>query len=337
MAKKYFKDFFPRQRKPKGFTLIEVLVSVAIGWVVISGILFFIVQLMQTDRREYAVSETQREMSIALDYIAADLKEAIYVYEGDCLGAAARGTSGSSNYCPGLGAWIPFTSNNVTPVLAFWKLEPLPYSSSENLPASCTPGSTSTSSCQDVLLSRSTYTLVVYGLRRRQNETWEGPAQITRFQLRQYSNVASLTPTKGYRDPTQSGFLSWPRDNSGNLSAGIAPPDFNDQVNIPLVDLVDDNGTGNRAWQTCPIDAKYPYSRTPPDTLNPSNKGGFYACVRQPSAGQVQDVIVYLRGNAVKRAGEGFDVNNAGFLPKVQVQVQTRSVFQRKPVLLPNN
>lgn len=67
-----------------GFTLIEVLIAAAIGSIIISSLLWLLVNLISTERRESALNETERDMKRTLDYIASDLKQAVYIYDGGC-------------------------------------------------------------------------------------------------------------------------------------------------------------------------------------------------------------------------------------------------------------
>ncbi len=333
--KKFTKIFRRRQRQSAGFTLIELLVSVAIGWIVISGLLYFIVQMLETNQKEFALAQTQVEMDDALSYIKTELEDAAYVYEGDCL--TGRGTAGNSDYCSGLANWIAFPAG-VTPVLAFWKLEQLPYredpSAAQDLPAIAACGTNG--QCINTLLMRNSYTLVVYSLSTQNaSNIWNSNlARITRYELRQFDPDALATAvssnpqrtTQGWVNPTtDASFGSWPRKNDGTLSSGAtAPAGFSDVV---LVDLVDFSVNNNSP--ACPSG----YNISPPNALNIAKNGSainsFYACVGAPSPGNGQDVIVYLRGNAKERAGgKG---NTASYTPLIQTRVQTRAVFQRKP------
>lgn len=328
------------QPQTAGFTLLELLAVVSVGSILITGLLFFVVQLLQVDKKEFAQTETQREMAQAMNYIAGDLKEAVYVYDGECL------TTGNDT-CPGLVNAFSGLQNtaDVKPVLAFWKLEEVPYgtptSASENLPDTC-----STSECNNLKLYRNTYTLVVYFLRKDTpaGSNWQGPARITRYKLRKYNAeqlstlalqdpnyVAPGSPTADEKDVVS--FASWPCPSKTPTCAPTKLT-FNANYEDVLVDLVDHNPLPTFAnGQPCPAD----YKATPPDILTPGSNSSFYACVRPWAQGLAQDVIVSLRGNGLKRAdvkeGATRDPNNlpVTYLPSVQTQVQARGAFQRKP------
>ena len=80
MLRKILKKRLSR-RIPRGFTLIEVLVSMVVAGFVISGLMFLVVDLLRTDQRELTLEQTQQDMKRALDYISDDLREAVFVYD----------------------------------------------------------------------------------------------------------------------------------------------------------------------------------------------------------------------------------------------------------------
>ncbi|HEY9809911.1 MAG TPA: prepilin-type N-terminal cleavage/methylation domain-containing protein [Halomicronema sp.] len=369
-SKNFYNKKYGRSRKRiRGFTLIELLVSIIISAGVIMLILSFIVQMSETDRRELALTQTQRDMSFALDYMSNELKEAVYVYDEECLGTTGRGTPNRAedltanppvpSYCPGLQNHLQFPAE-VAPVLAFWKIESVPYvadpSGTENLPQTCPQGREQ--ECNALLLNRSSYTFVMYGIRADRptgsgNPTWIGPGRIVRYELRQYQTVSTLTPTAGYVDPTNSGitFSSWPRVyQTGAAPTGLTPPENYAQKEQVLVDLVDigilpKERTEPITTNSCPNPTDYTLSK--PQVLDEKgtlkDNSSFYTCIRKAQSGQSQDVFISIRGNALKRAGmpeslntttTGNDPNssrNSAYLPGVSAQVQTRGVFNRNP------
>jgi len=115
-----FKQNLPATSKISGFTLIELLVAAAIAGIIVSSLLAFLVSILQTDRREQARTQTQEEIQAALDFIADDLKEAIYIYDAD-------GVEVNSATLPAIGGIrdqlpdISSTSRPGIPILVFWK------------------------------------------------------------------------------------------------------------------------------------------------------------------------------------------------------------------------
>lgn len=111
----------------RGFTLLELLVAILISSVIISTLLAFTVNIMETDRREQAKVETQSDIQAALNYISNDLQEAVYIYNADSLAYNSTETS-PAGVAPGIKDQLPqasdnviFDSSNSTPVLVFWK------------------------------------------------------------------------------------------------------------------------------------------------------------------------------------------------------------------------
>lgn len=96
----------------KGFTLIELLIAILMATVIISTLLAFTVNIMDTDRKEQAKVESQGEVQAALNYISDDLQESVYIYNADSL---------NNNSPNGIKDQLPTTFTNSTPILVFWK------------------------------------------------------------------------------------------------------------------------------------------------------------------------------------------------------------------------
>lgn len=332
----YLRKYLAASRKSQtaGFTLLELLMAIAVAGIVLYGMLSLVVSLLGIEQKETAKSQVQQEMDRALDYIAADVQKAVYIYEGECL-TAARGSAGDEEYCPGLDNVLKFSTSNVIPILAFWKLEELPYregaTGTEALPTSCSPAPAGTTQedCFTVLTSRHASTLVVYGLKTQPSATWEGPATITRYQLRKYKSdeLSTLTKTQNYVDPRTTGknYQTWPCDTTGaNCQAQQAYAESGANKNADvLVDLVDTGLIGTNA----PSCADSDYSRA----ANAAHSS-FYACVKPPklASGNFQDAIIFLRGNAAKKAGQSGS-RNPVYLPSLQRRVQARSLYETTP------
>lgn len=349
-----------RHHSTQGFTLLELLVVTAIAGGIVAGLTYIVVQMMTADQREASRSETQREMQLALDYISAELREAIYVYPGEYLECTQ---SPSKAACESITQFLPASvSQNSVPVLAFWKQQPFPRAVKDQ----CAAAEQDDIAC----LAGQSYALVVYSLRKNDvGGIWKGKARITRYMLSQFD--ASGNRTTGYVDPGRSrNFTTWPYgnnpDNDGrfeNLQA--ARPDGNADTLVDYVGLnYLDAGVNTDLGQTgfCPdlpteagaVDAKE-YSITPSDKMLTGDFAGvrsFYACVAAPTtsvriggaavvvpdASQYRDVIVYLRGSATGRPGilpdrGGLVLRNRDqdILPTLQTRVLSRSVLGRRP------
>ena len=118
----------------QGFTLLELLIAMVIGSIIVSTLLYGVVNILQTDQRDASRSDTQRDMQMAMDYITRDVREATYVYgvtqdtitnpdgstsvapnKESCLydygtSSTTRGTSGK---CTGLLNYLPLDRKSV--------------------------------------------------------------------------------------------------------------------------------------------------------------------------------------------------------------------------------
>lgn len=305
--------FFNRRDSKKGFTLVELLVVVAIAGGILSGLTYIVVELMGADQREASRAETQREMQAAMNYISAELQQAVFVYTG--------------NYMTQLANYLPTSlTTNSTPVLAFWKYKPFPAS----VVSSCATAASSGVSPTGVpCMAGQSYALVVYSFSTaNQGSPWVGKARITRYELSQFTSTG--TTVGGYVSPTEvDSFDNWPMRQ--NTSQQSTRPTGNPDV---LVDFVDDAAASG----TCPAnDSVRSYSISPP---SPSTVRSFYACIststagNQQTTGAYQDVILYVQGNASGKYGIRVPTsqrNNQELLPSLETRVLLRGVLWRTP------
>ncbi len=340
-----------RNHRFAGFTLIELLVSLLIGAIITGALLSLVVDLTENNQRDTARSETQRDMQLAMNYITQELREAVYVYDGDCLQGAGTITDAQqfATSCPGIVNHIPTTlsTGTSTPVLAFWRVDPLP----EPLRQQCENAARASQTQLNTLINNGipcvsgrSYTLVVYAFVDDTSTTdiWQGKGRIVRYQLSQFDSNGN--PNPGWFDPLPdpgSSFQQWPYQLVGGtpaLPTGYTRPTGNADV---LVDFVDDAP----AQDACPA----PSVRTPRITPVPS----FYACVRGNTRlaqvgdaaagiapdpndlGVNQEVLVVITGNAAGRAG--IPVNTVGDnnvstrLAPLQTRVLTRGILNKNP------
>ena len=226
-----------RSLSDQGFTLIELLVVMLLGGILTSSLLWLVVQLVSSDQRESVRTETDRDVQLSLDYMITDLREAVYIYNGDC-----NSPAGTGPFCPSYGSFIPAAINdtNSIPVLAFWKTTPLDLTSLQadvdaltNDLCSNYSATVSTaiqiaeSECDDVRLQRNSYALIVYVHETASGTEWEGESRIRRYELDKYVEnpemvvgdlARTLRWTDGYVDPAQinNNFFGWPFDSDGN-------------------------------------------------------------------------------------------------------------------------
>lgn len=119
----------PHQRRhpPKstgGFTMIELLVGMIIAALIITPMLAFVVNILNRDVREQAKTNSEQELQAAIDYIAQDMSQALYVYD-----PSYAGDTTSDPPIPSYAAFaaqLPEPSDasqTWSPILVFWKRE----------------------------------------------------------------------------------------------------------------------------------------------------------------------------------------------------------------------
>ncbi|MFB2937281.1 prepilin-type N-terminal cleavage/methylation domain-containing protein [Aerosakkonemataceae cyanobacterium BLCC-F154] len=303
-----------KKRQKAGFTLLELLISTIIGFIIITALLSFIVDLLQTDRKEFANSETQREMQMALDFIADDLREAVYIYDNTEQSRKVEAVTADS-----LKNVLGFP-NEYRPILAFWKVERIPYNNPEDTEINC-GGS---DECKTLEIRRRSYTLVVYfQVKNPPNDPkWKGKSRIVRYALRKYKDVNSLAYNNGYADPkgkdSKTGKYTspalWPFDvsGSGKISTGGSPEfppggppvlvDFVDDPNIAPIQANEEMKTCNSNNENSPLftpPGEDPHYKRVPEKADDSSSS-FFVCVKTVDSvklGANQDAIIYLRGN----------------------------------------
>jgi type II secretory pathway component PulJ len=300
-----------QHKQISGISLVELLVSILIASIAISGLLAAMVELLQTDQQEAMREETQQEMQAALNFISEDLRESVYVYDGE----QTRGGNTLHNvyeYLPNFDA-IP-----AKPILAFWKAEPISAEQEKLLANNSTLKTCNFSDpnkaqeCRSLKSRRRTYTLVVYLQSTNPDPTWKGKSRILRYELPTYtsSNFASLTKTQGFVDPIDSNnFPTWPF-NAQNVDLQAVSPQLGNSPPEVLVDFVDapssDDPENPDISQATYCSDKFgdDYERAPKLSNNPNSKS-FFACVRKigNALGQNQDIVLYVRGNTYGKGG----------------------------------
>jgi prepilin-type N-terminal cleavage/methylation domain-containing protein len=236
-----------RRQASRGFTLIELLVSLLVASIFLLATAMIVIETMRLDREETGRTQVQAELTQAMEFIQQDLAEALYIYndteqnpqQSDRLGDGIPDVI-QRLYAPG---WIR-RPDDAIPVVAFWKLEPIPqgcYAGNPTLqdirrgnatlpdqpPPEFPRDQNGRNADWDTLVSRrGIYTLVVYYLRRNYNNAgnptgrtpWEGNARIDRFELRPFNtrgqnNCAGRSPFfRVDPDPYRQSFLDWPAE-----------------------------------------------------------------------------------------------------------------------------
>lgn len=324
----------------KGMTLVELLVGSIMAFLIITPMLAFVVDMLNTDRREQVKSNTEQDIQAAVDFIAQDLSQAIYIYDNN----PATGIPAIQNFL------LTPADPNKTPILVFWKRQLLRNSlpTTDGIePAQC---HTINNPCNDTyVLSLVAYYKII---ETDSNSIWcqpsgtSCPSRIVRYQIqdgvrdpysadpsqRYYTTVTDaqrVSPAFNQGSATEPGF-----DISKPTEKVTIPGSFTDQ-NVRgdvLVNYIDDSSPGPSVTPNeCTIALGRPTTQTgttiPEDTLKitdrQNNINSFYACV--DTARNV--ARVNIRGNSLRRfqpSGAYYDANKSAYFPTASVQVQGR-------------
>lgn len=311
------------QKVPKkshqGFTLIELLVAMVIATIVITPLLGFMANTLNRDRIEQTKATSEAEIQAAIDYIAQDLEQAVYIYNASGIENASTATP------PGINNQIPPIATSTSticgdaaqcfPVLVFWKRETVKGVLSNS----------ATTDKDDTFV----YSLVAYYFIKNNaaGGTWsDSTARIGRFQIQdgvvdpndptnpgppitpKYVALAPIDP--GYQGFDLTGVGGTLSDKMNRWTKTATA--YTNTV-ITLVDYVD-KGTTNSPIQACPANAQ----RVPTVTTI----RGFYACVDSTNT----LAQVYIRGNALARSNNTtpYNANNSAYFPTASVQVKGR-------------
>ncbi|WP_442994283.1 hormogonium polysaccharide secretion pseudopilin HpsC [Scytonema sp. PRP1] len=298
---------FSVKQKCDGFTLVELLVGIVIATLVVTPLLGFMINIMTTDRQEQAKATTEQEIKAALDYIARDLQQAIYIYDADGINAIRKQ----------LPKYDDKNKNIFFPVLVFWKRQFV----SNGLIIS-------SSKRRQVRDDSFVYSLVAYYLIKAHDSTWSNAARIGRFQIKNGYEETEANDEKFWRS---KGFQMFNMQASGNIKTKMnqwtkrSGESYTQDI-VPLVDYIDQtltNNNTNPAPPNCTIGQQVPtFSETGDSVATGQVKTrGFYVCV------DAQNVVaeVYLRGNALARLQNNnidFNGNNKTYFPQASIRVQ---------------
>jgi len=358
---------FSKHRRPAGFTLLELLVAMIIGSLIVIALLTLVVQLTETNQKDAARSQVQQDMQAATDFVAQELREAVFVYNGECLkgdgppaNAAALATK-----CPGIINHIPtaMVSPTRTPVLAFWRTKKLPAAISDLCGANAAQLSDSATAATNALvvagvpcLAGYSYSLVVYAIdTANPGNTWSGNARLIRYELSQFTANATTQANQniGYANPLQDPtykFQQWPyaktliNRQTGRPIASPANP-------AVLVDFLDEKPSGDFTSASGNI-TKVPAPNCDEFGVDPTvdpNSGknaltplaasnpprGFYACVRGGGVGTAaipgenQDVLLVMKGNVSGQSGFDKKFDNNERISPLQTRVLIRGVVDK--------
>jgi len=305
------------RHRRQGFTLIELLVSIIVGSIIVSALLFLVTELNRFNGREELLTQTQQNMRRALDFISSDVSEAVFVYTDPTTVVDQ----------------LDDEPANATPILAFWRLDPV---DTEDLECD----DDNRAECETLLVRQSAYTLVVYFQTDDNTDSpiWEGESRIIRYQLPKYGSgaddIENLNQRPGYLDPSleETDFDGWTKQTGENTD-GIAQA-LTDFVSRP-------DAISAADLRPCPGDDP----DDPNDIIRtPTLSNSFYVCVRSGETEITaegfnegllnrtnQSVFIALTGNAA-RGGNDILVgssSDASRLPTLESEVFIRGVIEK--------
>lgn len=321
---KYLLKRSPLSKRRGGFTLVELLVTIVISSIVLGVLLTFLNLILESERRERAKSMTEQETQEAVDYIANDLQEAVYVYDAEGIGEVKDQL---------------LYSDDATrvPVLVFWKRTFLP----RNREVTNLSGEETSVGCLVRLPNNNcdlrdyfVYSLVVYYLIKDSNSIWSTAARIGRWEIQ--DGIKDPYNSSNYLTSADPGFklfdLSLPGSLTDKMKAWTKSSSAYAGSNTPrtLIDYVDHSiGTGVLTPVGCSNTSSMA-QRVPADgdSANPLQIYSFYACVDASRT----SARVYLRGNALARINPGatYTSNQEIYFPTASVQVQSQGLIDGK-------
>ncbi|MBN3910033.1 MAG: prepilin-type N-terminal cleavage/methylation domain-containing protein [Nostoc sp. NMS1] len=304
-----------------GFTLIELLVAMVMAVLIITPLMAFMINILDGDRKEQAKATSEQEIQAALDYIARDLQQAVYIYDADGVTRNTNTTITSSGIAdqippvksaPNCNPTTGSSPSVCTPILVFWKRQLKP--DSVGISASTQTGANADDGFA--------YSLVAYYLitnPNQTNSTWSQEARIGRFELQGPVNAANANTTGSASD------------------TGFNPPPIN-KSGATLKDKMNQWQTASGSY-TQRVDTLIDYVSTtaPTSTTTPcsspnlvgSQTSGFFACV------DANEVLaqVYIRGNALARLQNNnlaYADNTKTYFPSSSIRVQGRGFLFSK-------
>ena len=168
---------FDRNYQVKGMTMIELLVGTIIAFIVITPLMGMVIGLLNDDQRESAKANTEEEIQSALDYIAEDVSQALYIYVNQKPNPITTGAPideikslKDNGFLPNTG-----TPKNEKPVLVFWKRkiveDAVPPVNSALLPKDCNPKPYTTAKPKNCDDENKVLSLVSYHLLQETDKT----------------------------------------------------------------------------------------------------------------------------------------------------------------------
>jgi type II secretory pathway pseudopilin PulG len=323
-----------------GFTLLELLVAMILAILVITPLLALAVNLIDTDRREQAKANSEQEIQTALNYIAQDLQQAVYVYDVNGVernNNAVNTSSGIKDQIPPVSpaSNCPSTNTTCTPVLVFWKRQLLDKDTTIGGSSGIRVGTaTNVNSASPSTVGTgddaAVYSLIAYYLIKdtscTTSNTWSCAARIGRWESRggirapSSAAVNGITPTArvegkqadGTTDNTvyylispTLGFMPFNLTLSGDLGTQMNQwkKHSTEAYNVATSGRIQPDVQILTDYIDQSAAATFGEACTTTQQQVPSTiTGGFYVCVDSSRAASQGSVVkVFIRGNALAR------------------------------------
>ncbi|MEG4014331.1 MULTISPECIES: hormogonium polysaccharide secretion pseudopilin HpsC [unclassified Microcoleus] len=313
----------------KGMTLVELLVGAIMAFLIITPMLAFVVDMLNTDRREQVKANTDQDIQAAVDFIAQDLSQAIYIYDQAGITAINPETK------------LPPAPANTkgTPILVFWKRQQIKNAVPIN--NSIKPNQCAITANADKCNDTYVLSLVAYYqiIDTTPNPIWcqpsggTCPTRIARYEIREpVRNPYTVDATKPYYDAAD---VSDAQKGSAAFNQGFnfnkPTVDVTTGANFPppevLVNYIDHSitnvpiPTGAQCQTLLSVTPPAPATFDANDLLIKNDPTySFYACVDTSK----NIARVTIRGNSLRRlqADAPYNPKSPAFFPTATVQVQ---------------
>ena len=321
----------------KGMTLVELLVGAIMAFLIITPMLAFVVDMLNTDRREQVKSNTEQDVQAALDFIAQDLSQAIYIYDKSALNGPSRPNEDLVK------PQLPPIPNGI-PILVFWKRKQIRNAVSvvtdpnnRTKPIAC-----DTKTCNDTY----TRSLVAYYevTEPTPNSIWcqpsgvPCPTRIERYEISEgiMKNPAGLTAADRYFDDSEvkdgqqhnKAFnlnFDWNQPTKNVTNKGNWQNDHQVLVNYidhsPLLPAPPGDECQKALGNPTDTTGVTPIALEDKTLKIANSTNSFYACV--DTARNIARVTI--RGNSLRRIqtdAANYDAKKAAYFPTASVQVQ---------------
>lgn len=309
----------------KGMTLVELLVGSIMAFLIVTPMLTFVVDMLNTDRREQVKSNTEQDIQAAADFIFQDLSQAIYIYDQ----AGITAINNTTTKLP--------TPANGTPILVFWKRQLM--KKAIPVDTSTVPKDCDKNECNDTYV----LSLVAYYQFKETDpkSIWcqpsggNCPSRIARYEIR--DGIKNPLTQAYYKDDDSETTKSQRKDTAFNKDFDLTKPtekvtmgaDFPDvQILVNYIDhsppigKIIDPAECQKALGNPSI--KIGVTTTPvleaTLKITDGSTHSFYACVDTSN----NLARVTIRGNSLRRiqTDANYDPNKLAFFPITTVQVK---------------